>query len=185
MSFQSGGAILGPPGAPGAPVSLIIVMSEPNLLQCTMEKHQRAHMLILQYMSHRTWENRITNKLKSPPVISTSEAPWQSIVFIESWWLVKAKRHCDSQTGVSYPPQDMQHHWYAKRTCFSCSARCTAELTRFAYQLPLLPLIRQFVIWSSLGRHSLICLTGFRPPQRTLKVVTQIRHSNVPSAQCT
>ena len=26
MSFQSGGAILGPPGAPGAPVSIIIVM---------------------------------------------------------------------------------------------------------------------------------------------------------------
>lgn len=47
MPFQSGGAILGPPGAPGAPVSLIIVLPEPNLLQCTMEKHQQAHMLIL------------------------------------------------------------------------------------------------------------------------------------------
>lgn len=47
MSFQSGGAILGPPGAPGAPVSIIIVMPEANPLQCTMEEHQRAGMLIL------------------------------------------------------------------------------------------------------------------------------------------
>lgn len=39
MSFQSGGAILGPPGAPGAPVSIIIVMPEANPLQCTMEEH--------------------------------------------------------------------------------------------------------------------------------------------------
>lgn len=39
MSFQSGGAILGPPGAPGAPVSIIMVMPEANPLQCTVEKH--------------------------------------------------------------------------------------------------------------------------------------------------
>lgn len=31
-SLQSGGAILGPPGAPGAPVSIIIVVPEANPL---------------------------------------------------------------------------------------------------------------------------------------------------------
>lgn len=39
MSFQSGGAILGHPGAPGAPVSIIMVLPEANPLQCTVEKH--------------------------------------------------------------------------------------------------------------------------------------------------
>lgn len=47
MSFQSGGAILGPPGPPGAPVSIIIVMPEANPLQCTVEKHQHTGQLIL------------------------------------------------------------------------------------------------------------------------------------------
>lgn len=47
MSFQSGGAILGPPGAPGAPVSIIIVMPEANPLQCSVEKHLHTGTLIL------------------------------------------------------------------------------------------------------------------------------------------
>lgn len=47
MSFQSGGAILGPPGAPGAPVSIIIVMPEANPLQCAVEKHQHTGTLVL------------------------------------------------------------------------------------------------------------------------------------------
>lgn len=37
--FQSGGALLGPPGAPGAPVSTFIVMPKVNPLHCTVEKH--------------------------------------------------------------------------------------------------------------------------------------------------
>lgn len=39
VSFQSGGAILGPPGAPGAPVSRIIVLPEANPLQCAEEEN--------------------------------------------------------------------------------------------------------------------------------------------------
>lgn len=157
MSFQSSGAILGPPGAPGAPVSLISFRPEPNLSFVLWRNTSR--MLIL-YKPQNLGEP--DNKYAGEPsgVILTSEAPLQSIMFAESWRLAKAKRHCDSHTGVSYPPQDMQHHWYVKRTCFSCSAQCRAELTQFAYQLPLLPLIRQFVIWSSPRRHSLTCLTG-------------------------
>ena len=38
MSSQSGGAILGPPGAPGELVSIITGMPEANPLQCTVEK---------------------------------------------------------------------------------------------------------------------------------------------------
>lgn len=45
--FQSGGAILGPPGAPGAPVSIIIVVPEANPVHCAAKRHQRAGMLIL------------------------------------------------------------------------------------------------------------------------------------------
>lgn len=47
MSFQSGGAIIGPPGAPGAPVRIIIVMPEANPLQYAVEKHWHIDMLIL------------------------------------------------------------------------------------------------------------------------------------------
>lgn len=42
MSFQSGGAILGPPGAPGAPVRIICAMPEANSLQCPKGKGQQA-----------------------------------------------------------------------------------------------------------------------------------------------
>lgn len=135
-------------------------------------------------MSHRTWERRITNKLNSPPVLSRllrphySRAHWEPVdgEGQEAAWLTNR---------CPLPPQDMQHHWYAQRTRFSCSAQCQAKVTRFAYQLPLLPLIRQFVIWSSPGRHSLTGLTGIHPPQQTLKSVTSIRHSSIPGAQCT
>lgn len=39
MSFQSGGAMLGPPGAPGAPVSIIIVMPEANPLYSVLGRN--------------------------------------------------------------------------------------------------------------------------------------------------
>jgi len=45
MSFQSGGAILGTPGAPGAPVRIIMVMPEANPLQRTGENHKHTGTL--------------------------------------------------------------------------------------------------------------------------------------------
>lgn len=47
MSFQSGGAILGPPGAPGAPVIIIFAVPEANALQCPTEECQQVDMLML------------------------------------------------------------------------------------------------------------------------------------------
>lgn len=44
MSFQSGGAILGPPGAPGAPVSIIIVVPEANPLQSAVDTPAHKHV---------------------------------------------------------------------------------------------------------------------------------------------
>lgn len=105
MSFQSGGAILGPPGAPGAPVSIIIVVPEANPLQCAAE-HQHKSMLILYELQNLGEQN---NKQTDKPlcVISPSEALIsQWIMFIQSWWLVKAKGLPGSQTGVSDPPRD-------------------------------------------------------------------------------
>ena len=45
MSFQSGGAILGPPGAPGAPVSVVSPEADP--LQCAVKEQQLTGLLIL------------------------------------------------------------------------------------------------------------------------------------------
>lgn len=52
MSFQSGGAILGPPGAPGAPVRIIFALPEANPLQCPKERWQQAGVLILEELQN-------------------------------------------------------------------------------------------------------------------------------------
>lgn len=51
MSFQNGGAILGPPGAPGAPVS--VVLPKANPLLCTVEEHKQTGMLVLYELQSR------------------------------------------------------------------------------------------------------------------------------------
>lgn len=68
MSFQSSGAILGPPGAPGAPVRIIFAVPEANPLQCPKLKFQQAGAPIL-------YEPRMINKMNSPPVLSPRLRP--------------------------------------------------------------------------------------------------------------
>lgn len=47
MSFQGSGALLGPPGATGAPVRISFAVPEANLLQCPNLKCQQAGASIL------------------------------------------------------------------------------------------------------------------------------------------
>lgn len=85
MSFQSGGAILGPPGAPGAPVSKIIAVPKANPLQYAVECYRTLYC-----MSCRTWESRITNILTSPSVLSwllrLSYQSQSCLVSASGWW---------------------------------------------------------------------------------------------------
>lgn len=52
MSFQNGGAILGPPGAPGAPVS--VVLPKANPLLCAVEEHKQTGMMVLYELQSQT-----------------------------------------------------------------------------------------------------------------------------------
>lgn len=52
MSFQNSGAILGPPGAPGAPVS--VVLPKANPLLCAVEEHKQTGMLVLYELQSQT-----------------------------------------------------------------------------------------------------------------------------------
>lgn len=152
-------------------------MPEANPLQCTLEEQQQAGMLIL-YEAQNLGE-RITNKLNSPLVLSRLLRPHYSCVH---WELVEGQEALLLSNRCLLPPQDMQHHWYAKRTRFGCSA-ASSQSDPVCLSAPLLPLITPSEIWRRPGRHSLTGLTGIHPQQWMLKLVTQIRHSNIPSAQ--
>lgn len=117
MSFQSGGAILGPPGAPGAPVRIIFAVPEANLFQRPKLKCQQAGV-------PKLYEPRMINQSSSPPVLSPRLRPsLKAVACIECRWLVKAKSRGESQAGVPRAPHGVQHHWHAKRAAW-CRANC-------------------------------------------------------------